>query len=432
MRVKDAAKRWNLSERRVRGLCANGQIEGAFQNGKTWVIPDSAKKPVKILYVSDYLFDEYNSVRDIVYNMVCSISSLKVEQVVVHSGGSIRYPTIEEEKFGFKSFFVKRCALKDILDDKDIKLKKKLKFLFCEAIYKVAQIVRLSGYIEMFFTTSWLKQIIKKESPSMVVFATLNTSKHWVKFLVKKKLPYVVMNYDTTVENPGVSMTEKRMAKEQYIIDNSVAFFVPNFFRKGYAKYFESDKIKSYKLPLLIDDKEVLAAYEEQKEEYKFSYFGQLQTFRKGNLVNGIFDLMGEKLQVFSTQKIDCGAALEWHPAVTKGELYKIVAGSKYLVALDNGAPYEHFLPSKAYLYLSFTKPIVAFGDNKTSALKEFFKDYPHFYYQNFNEPIDGLTRFLEKEWNGFDRELYSKYLEYSAEQALGPIIEIVKGVLKK
>ena len=33
MNVKEAAERWNLSERRVRVLCVNGQIDGAFRRG---------------------------------------------------------------------------------------------------------------------------------------------------------------------------------------------------------------------------------------------------------------------------------------------------------------------------------------------------------------------------------------------------------------
>ena len=45
MNVKEAAKLWGISERRVRVLCANGQIDGAFQHGKLWVIPDGAEKP---------------------------------------------------------------------------------------------------------------------------------------------------------------------------------------------------------------------------------------------------------------------------------------------------------------------------------------------------------------------------------------------------
>ena len=45
MNVKEAAKLWGISERRVRVLCTNGQIDGAFQYGKLWVIPDGAEKP---------------------------------------------------------------------------------------------------------------------------------------------------------------------------------------------------------------------------------------------------------------------------------------------------------------------------------------------------------------------------------------------------
>ena len=45
MNVKEAAERWNLSERRVRVLCTNGQVDGAFRRGKLWIIPDGAEKP---------------------------------------------------------------------------------------------------------------------------------------------------------------------------------------------------------------------------------------------------------------------------------------------------------------------------------------------------------------------------------------------------
>lgn len=38
MFVKDAAKRWNISERRVTALCRNGKITGAVKNGKSWLL----------------------------------------------------------------------------------------------------------------------------------------------------------------------------------------------------------------------------------------------------------------------------------------------------------------------------------------------------------------------------------------------------------
>lgn len=41
----EAAKRWGLSERSVRNYCAEGRVPGAFLTGKTWNIPDTAKKP---------------------------------------------------------------------------------------------------------------------------------------------------------------------------------------------------------------------------------------------------------------------------------------------------------------------------------------------------------------------------------------------------
>ena len=43
--VAEAAKKWSISERSVRGYCADGRIVGAFLTGKTWNIPDSAEKP---------------------------------------------------------------------------------------------------------------------------------------------------------------------------------------------------------------------------------------------------------------------------------------------------------------------------------------------------------------------------------------------------
>ncbi len=43
--VADAAKKWNMSERGVRNYCAKGKIPNAFLKGKTWCIPEDAKKP---------------------------------------------------------------------------------------------------------------------------------------------------------------------------------------------------------------------------------------------------------------------------------------------------------------------------------------------------------------------------------------------------
>ena len=43
--VAETAKKWNLSQRSVRNYCARGRVAGAFLTGKTWNIPEDAKKP---------------------------------------------------------------------------------------------------------------------------------------------------------------------------------------------------------------------------------------------------------------------------------------------------------------------------------------------------------------------------------------------------
>ena len=45
MTVKQAAEKWGISDRRVRILCAEGKIPGAYQQGRGWKIPVDAVKP---------------------------------------------------------------------------------------------------------------------------------------------------------------------------------------------------------------------------------------------------------------------------------------------------------------------------------------------------------------------------------------------------
>ena len=46
MTARQAAQRWEISDRRVRVLCENGKIPGAFKDGKSYKIPVGAVKPV--------------------------------------------------------------------------------------------------------------------------------------------------------------------------------------------------------------------------------------------------------------------------------------------------------------------------------------------------------------------------------------------------
>lgn len=43
--VKQASEKWGISDRRIRTLCADGKIPGAYQEGRGWKIPVDAAKP---------------------------------------------------------------------------------------------------------------------------------------------------------------------------------------------------------------------------------------------------------------------------------------------------------------------------------------------------------------------------------------------------
>ena len=45
MTVKEAAAKWGISDRRIRVLCSEGKILGAYQEGRGWQIPIDAEKP---------------------------------------------------------------------------------------------------------------------------------------------------------------------------------------------------------------------------------------------------------------------------------------------------------------------------------------------------------------------------------------------------
>ncbi len=56
--TKEASARWGISDRRIRILCAEGKISGAFQQGRVWRIPENAEKPTDARYKSkESVFD---------------------------------------------------------------------------------------------------------------------------------------------------------------------------------------------------------------------------------------------------------------------------------------------------------------------------------------------------------------------------------------
>jgi hypothetical protein len=43
--TKEAAGKWNISERRIQKLCEEGRIPGVLRFSRVWAIPKNAEKP---------------------------------------------------------------------------------------------------------------------------------------------------------------------------------------------------------------------------------------------------------------------------------------------------------------------------------------------------------------------------------------------------
>lgn len=64
LRIKEISKNWNISERRITTLCVEGRIEGVKREGKFWLIPENATKPMDKRYKYNEEFKELYFLRE--------------------------------------------------------------------------------------------------------------------------------------------------------------------------------------------------------------------------------------------------------------------------------------------------------------------------------------------------------------------------------
>lgn len=76
MTTKEAVKKWNVSERRIRQLLQDGRIEGAIKNGNSWNIPADSIKPVDKRVIKP---DNLDFIIDLEDNYFNEVDKLKKE-----------------------------------------------------------------------------------------------------------------------------------------------------------------------------------------------------------------------------------------------------------------------------------------------------------------------------------------------------------------
>ena len=90
MTVKDAAAKWGISDRRVRILCSEGKIPGAFQQGHSWKIPENAVKPTdgryktssSLLELIDQKKKEFVNMKKLISSSIYLLNKRKFDNIL--------------------------------------------------------------------------------------------------------------------------------------------------------------------------------------------------------------------------------------------------------------------------------------------------------------------------------------------------------------
>lgn len=378
-----------------------------------------------ILYIVDCFPDESNSVADILANTL-SFFKGKYNQTVAKREG---YSYVAAEKTmidGIPCY----CA-KDLGKERNLRIRQGILYYF---LFKIAVKMTPKRYRDSLYqrdSIRYWKELLRREKPDLVVWFCLSPEKKVVDFCIKYHIPYCCALYDTYLKRPEITPD---CAMEEYVIRHSVNYLIPSFFYPDYEAHYHADQICPYDLPLLISKEQVARARKAERCGYPFVYFGQLQAFRNANEVEEIFRTLGYSLDVFTGDSIPERDVWHKHNPIKGDEMYAVIAHSNFLVALDNNVPYENYLPSKAYLYVSFGKPILVFGNNEQSAIRAFLKDYPCWYYQTIGEPLDGLMDFIER-YRDYDCDTVdtAPYRQYLPENSLNNIYQqVLKGCTER
>lgn len=380
----------------------------------------------KVMIVSDYPVEAPNSIAEILKRLL-KINALASTEKVVCINGNVTQITVSDAVKTYCSYTVNT---NDLISSQNVSFSDKLFFGTDRIIRSFAKRYGLVDKYKRIAVRIKMRRIFRREKPDLVLFLIYTPDAFIMELCAKLKIPFMHLLYDTVISRPGIDKPYV-LKLEAQAINNGCGYFVPDFFYSEYIKHYEANSIFPYKLPLLIDKTDVLRAYNKREKELRYTYFGQLQSFRNADAISEIMRTVGMKLDIYASKPIEGNDVLTIHSGVTGEELYRIVAQSRFLVAFDNSAPFQNYLPSKAYLYVSFTKPVIAFGDNEDSALLRFFKDYPFFYYQNINESTNGLINFIHSDFPiGFNEQIYNQYKDHAPNNALKQINNLIADIL--
>ena len=128
LKVSEAAKKWGISDRRVRKLCAEGRIKGVIRKGNLYLIPDNAVRPADartltrhgvspLLAELDQLKERLASMRPLSQG---EVEALREEFIIEHTHQSTAIEgntlTLKETALVLQGITIDRKPLKDHLE----------------------------------------------------------------------------------------------------------------------------------------------------------------------------------------------------------------------------------------------------------------------------------------------------------------------------
>lgn len=128
LKVSEAAKKWGISDRRVRKLCAEGRINGVIRKGNLYLIPEDAVRPIDartltrhgvspLLAEVDRLKERLASMRPLSQG---EVEALREEFIIEHTHQSTAIEgntlTLKETALVLQGITIDRKPLKDHLE----------------------------------------------------------------------------------------------------------------------------------------------------------------------------------------------------------------------------------------------------------------------------------------------------------------------------
>ena len=211
--VAEMAKHWGVSQRSVRGYCAEGKIPDVFLTGKTWNIPDISTKPDRA--------NKYD------HNPTTLMDVLKTEKTSKISGGIYHKVQIE---LTYNSNHIEGSKL---THDQTRYIFETNTIGFDEGVINVDDIVETANHfkcIDMAIDNAGhiLNETFIKQLHAVLENGTSSSRKDWFVVGDYKRLPNEVGGNETTApENVTTKMKEllaKYNAKKEKMLEDIIDF----------------------------------------------------------------------------------------------------------------------------------------------------------------------------------------------------------------